>query len=81
MEIITAAGARCLPQSGSSAVSGPIGSEWSGWPLTAPVAADSPRTTVFGGRPVYRARFHSLINPDGIAMPVTHRMRVSATEP
>lgn len=84
MEIITATGARCLPQCGSFAVSGPIRSEWSGWQLAvrvASVASDSPRTTVFGGRPVYRTRFHSLINPDGIAMPVTPRMRVSASEP
>ena len=81
MEIIITTGARCLPQAGSFAVPGSIRSEWSGWHLDARGSAGSPRTALFGGRPVYRTRFHGLINPDGNAMPVTPRMRMSASEP
>ena len=81
MEIITVTGARCLPQSGSFAVSGQVRSEWSGWQVAVRVATGSPRTAVFDGRPVYRTRVHSLINPDGNAMPVTPHMRMSASEP
>lgn len=81
MEIIITTGTRCLPQLGSFAVSGPIRFEPSGWQVGARVAVGSPRTAVFGGRPVYRTRFHSLINPDSNAMPVTPRMRMSASEP
>lgn len=81
MESITTTGARCLPQSGSFAVSGHLRGEPRGWRAGVRVAAGRPGSAVFCGRPVYRTRFHSLINPDGNAMPVTPRMRTSASEP
>lgn len=81
MKNTTTAGTRCLPQTGAVALPG------SAWPVSGerrigtPVAAGSLRHAAFGGCVVYRTRFRSLINPDGIAMPVTHRMRLSASEP
>lgn len=81
MEIIKTAGTRCLPQFGLPVVSGPVWSESSGRQTAIPAAADSLDTAAFGGRAVYRRRFRSLINPNGFAMPVTHRMRMSASEP
>ena len=81
MKNTTSAGTRCLPQIGSAAVPGPVWLASSERLTTTPIGAGSLRHAIFGGRVVYRTRFRSLINPDGIAMPVTHRMRMSASEP
>lgn len=75
MKITKTIGTRCVPQFGSSAVPGPV------WQIATPAVAGSLRNAAFGGCVVYRTRFRSLINPDGIAMPVTDRMRTSASEP
>lgn len=81
MKNTTTAGTRCLPQIGAAVVPGPV---WLGSGerlIAAPIGTGSLGHASFGGRVVYRTRFRSLINPDGIAMPVTHRMRRSASEP
>ncbi|MGH3907796.1 MAG: hypothetical protein ACRDTE_26995 [Pseudonocardiaceae bacterium] len=81
MEITTTTGTRCLPQFGSFAVPSAVWHEQRELQVAMPTAADSLGFDAFGGRPVYRTRFHSLINSNGIDLPVTHRMRMSASEP
>lgn len=81
MEIMKTTGTRCLPQFGSFAMPDPIWREQGELQVAMPAAAGGLRIATFGGRPVYRARFRSLINLNGIDLPVTHRMRMSASEP
>lgn len=69
MEITMATGARYLPEFGSPAARGEF---WSGCVRTAPPSA----------RRLRAGRFHgALINPIGTDLPVTDRMRASASEP
>ncbi|MGH4016001.1 MAG: hypothetical protein ACRDSL_19180 [Pseudonocardiaceae bacterium] len=82
MEIIMSTGARCFPRCGSFTVPGLVWSEPVGTKVATPAAGGNFRgAAVLGERPMYRTRFHALINPIGIDLPVTHRMRVSASEP
>jgi hypothetical protein len=70
MEMYMTTGARCLPPRGPVAVPGGI---WSERLRTVPSSALALRA----GRSFHRV----LINPTGIDLPVTDRMRMSASEP
>ena len=70
MEVYLITGAHCFPQCGHLAMSGEV------WPkrlLTARSGAPRRRP----GRSFHR----TVINPTGIDLPVTDRMRTSASEP
>lgn len=81
MEIVKTTGTRCLPQFGSFAAPSPVWSAQGELQVMMPAAAGGLGIDAIGGRPVYRTRFRSLINQNGIDLPVTHRMRMSASEP
>jgi hypothetical protein len=70
MEIYLTTGARCFPQCGHLAMSAEV---WSKRLLTAPSGASRLRA----GRSFHR----TVINPTGTDLPVTDRMRTSASEP
>jgi hypothetical protein len=70
MEICTTTGARCFPQRGHLAMPGEV---WSKRLPTAPIGALRLRA----GRSFHR----TVINPTGIDLLVTDRMRTSASEP
>jgi hypothetical protein len=74
MEMCMTTGARYLPQFGPLGVPGVI------WPermLTVPSGALRLRA----GRPLHRAFSGAQFNPTGSDLPVTDRMRTSASEP
>jgi hypothetical protein len=71
---MTTVGARYFPPAGPIAVPGGI---WSQCPLTAPSRAHRLRA----GSPFHRALSGALANLTGIDLPVTDRMRTSASEP
>lgn len=74
MEHNMTVGTHCFPQSRSFAAPGPVWPEQVGIKAVTSAAAPS-------GRPVYHARFCTPLNPIGIDLPATHRMRMSAPEP
>ncbi|MGH3898636.1 MAG: hypothetical protein ACRDTA_10350 [Pseudonocardiaceae bacterium] len=74
MEICMTTGARYFPQCGHLAVSGQV---WSKRLLTAPTGALRLRA----GRPFHGTFCVAQVNPIGIDLPVTDRMRRSASEP
>ena len=70
MEICTTTGARCFPQCGHLDMPGQV---WSKRLPIAPIGALRLRA----GRSFHR----TVINPTGLDLPVTERMRTSASEP
>lgn len=73
-EICMLTGARCLPQRGHLPVPGEL---WSKRLLSAPSGALRSRA----GRSFPGASYGAQVNPTGIDLPVTDRMRTSASEP
>ena len=71
MEMCMITGAHYFPQRGPVAVRGGIWSE----------RLLSGALRLRAGRPFHRARYGALVNPTGIDLPVTDRMRMSASEP
>jgi len=81
MENYVTAGTRCFPQSRSLAVPGPVWLKQVGIKVAISAAAGSLCAAVLDGRPEYRARFRTLVDPIGPDSLAIHRMRMSAPEP
>ncbi|MGQ0776842.1 MAG: hypothetical protein ACT4NY_20900 [Pseudonocardiales bacterium] len=81
MENYVTAGTHCFPQFGSFAVPGPVWPEQVGIKVAMSAAAGGLGAAALSGRPVYCARFRTLVNPIGPDSLAIHRMRMSAPEP